>query len=258
MKRQIENEQWRSRQQHFMNICNILFTWNTQIQCWNILKFSFDSPKNCFKFSRFWFREWKVLRFSNQNRDCDFRPIRFDDRELFNFQQLSTIFKLEMIVTSTVEAIKFLKSTGICDDEKEMSNLTSSVDDSGGVYFISKVSGSLESNTPQRHIICRELCLKTSRSRWVSFTIHSKKNWTWVWQDLICQEVANCTGIDIVRSENCSELTSIGCNRIRLQLQNSKEPRKRWKFLQIWKNFYSQKGKIFAELWEIKSDLSET
>jgi glycerol kinase len=134
----------------------------------------------------------------------------------------STTFKLEMFLPSSIDSIKFIKTAGLCSDESEMSGIATAVGDTDGVFFLPEIYGfiGIKQTTNNQHLL--RAILES-----IVFTIghfyYSMRNETNYrpskiridggisQNDFICQGISDLTGVVIERSQDCSELTSIGC-----------------------------------------------
>lgn len=138
-------------------------------------------------------------------------------------QKSSTVFKLEFFHESSSDAIRFIQTVGLCSDVAQLSSIASSIDDSDGVYFIPSVYGfvGMKHTTRGQHLIravLENIIFTVGR-----FFFSAKKDFDSfrprkiridggiAQNDFVCQQIATLTGVDIERSEFCSELTSIGC-----------------------------------------------
>lgn len=134
----------------------------------------------------------------------------------------TSVFKLEFFHETSVDSIKFAKTIGLCSNVDELSEIAYSVDHADGVFFIPGIRAfvGIKQTTKKSHLT-RALLEN------IVFTIghfyHSIKDEPFynpkkiridggiAQNDFICQQIANLTGIEIERSHNCGELTSIGC-----------------------------------------------
>ena len=134
----------------------------------------------------------------------------------------TTVFKLEFLHESSADSIKFMQTVGLCSDVSELSEIASSVECSDGVFFILECFGfvGIKQSTKREHLvravleniifnICHFVALmlkdKAYQPKKIRIDGGISQN------DFVCQQIATLSGINIERSKNCSELTSIGC-----------------------------------------------
>lgn len=138
-------------------------------------------------------------------------------------QKPSTIFKLEFFHESSSDAIRFMLKVGLCTNVRDLSNIACSVDDSHGAFFLPTVFGfiGIKHTTTDQHLVRAVLENIVYTIGFYYFSMR-KESSTYrpdkiridggiAQNDFICQQIANLTAVCIERSENCSELTSIGC-----------------------------------------------
>jgi glycerol kinase len=133
-----------------------------------------------------------------------------------------TTFKFEFFHKHSADSIHFIKTTGLCPEEKNMSHMAFSVEDSDGVFFIPEVCGfvGIKQATKKQHLVRAVLENIVFN---IGFYYYSMRNES-IYQpstiridggiaqnDFICQQIANLIGVNIERSKYCSQLTSIGC-----------------------------------------------
>lgn len=138
-------------------------------------------------------------------------------------QKPSTVFKLEFFHESSSDAIRFMLTAGMCSDVRQLSSMAYSVDNSDGVYFLPAVFGftGIKHSTTDHHLVRAVLeniiytighYYFSMRKESVSYRPGKIRIDGGIAQnDFICQQIANLTAVEIERSKNCSELTSIGC-----------------------------------------------
>lgn len=134
----------------------------------------------------------------------------------------ATVFKLEFFHESSVDAIKFAEMLGMCSDVRDLSSIAYSVDNSDGVFYIHGIHAfvGIKQTTTKAHLtraILENIVLT------IGHYYHSMRKESFynpkkiridggiAQNDFICQQIANITGVEIERSQNCSELTTIGC-----------------------------------------------
>lgn len=134
----------------------------------------------------------------------------------------STNFKLEFFHETSSESIRFMQVVGLCSDVRQLSDIARSVDDSDGVFFIPEFFGfdGVKQSTTNCHLVRAVLeniiftvslfffLMKTEtayRPSKIRIDGGIAQN------DFVCQSIASLTGVNIERSKDCSELTSIGC-----------------------------------------------